>query len=739
MSVRVLTLLIASILAIAFQASSPGFEAPSPKSNASEAKFELDIQPILTARGCNSGPCHGKARGQNGFALSLLGFDADMDYQSLVKDARGRRVFPAAPEQSLLIQKGTGLVPHGGGAKIAVESEDYQLLIAWIRSGMPRVSASDPRLIQIEIHPEPKPLQPKEEVALKVVAKYSDGSLRDVTSTCAYQSNDPGYLSVNAEGVVKAGTLPGEATIMARYMGNIATWSSAIPNAESIEEAYYRDLPRNNFIDGLAYDKLAKLHLKPSEPCTDSQFLRRAYLDVIGRLPSSEEARRFLMDGSVEKRSALIDDLLNREEYTDFWANKWADLLRPNPYRVGIKATMTLDQWIRDAFRKNMPYDQFVAGLLTAQGSTFHNGAVTIFRDRRQPEEIVTMASQLFMGIRLECAKCHQHPFEVYGQKDFYSLAAYFGRVGYKGTGLSPPISGGEESILVKGEGQVRHPLTQEVLLPKPLTSDKGQEIPKGEDPREYLMRWLTESENPYFAQVAVNRVWADLFGMGLVDPVDDMRATNPPSNPALLQALAKHFREVGYDQKALLKTILSSRLYALSSGPNASNRTDLRNYSRHYRQRMRAEVLADAIADVTLVPDDYAAVAPGSRAMQLWTHRIGSEILDAFGRPDPNQDPPCERTPDSTVVQALHLMNAPAIQKKVTAENGRCRQLAQSETPIEQVLDELYLTTYSRFPTEVEKADLLKVYDHQKEKRREFIEDVMWSLINSPEFLYKD
>ncbi|MFM8401829.1 MAG: DUF1549 domain-containing protein, partial [Pirellula sp.] len=336
-------------------------------------KFELDIQPILTARGCNSGPCHGKSRGQNGFALSLLGFDSDMDFRSIVTDARGRRVQPASPADSLLLQKATAQLPHGGGKKLEPDSPDYQTLFQWIQSGFPRTSESDPVLTRVSILPEPKPLAPGEELNLKVSATYSDGSVRDVTSTSAYQSNEPAVLAVKPNGLVKAGSLPGEATIMARYMGNIATWSSAIPRPDPVDPKLYAELPRKNFIDDLVYQRLAQLNIVPSKPASDPQFLRRVFIDVIGRQPTSDEARSFLQDTNPNKRNALIDSLLERPEYADNWANKWADLLRPNPYRVGIKAVLSLDTWIRDAFRQNIPYDQFVRGILTARGSNWKN------------------------------------------------------------------------------------------------------------------------------------------------------------------------------------------------------------------------------------------------------------------------------------------------------------------------------------------------------------------------------
>ena len=703
-----------------------------------KAKFEIDIQPILTARGCNSGPCHGKSRGQNGFALSLLGFDAEMDYRSIVTDARGRRVAPATPADSLLLLKATAQLPHGGGKKLQTDSPDYQTLLAWIESGFPRISESDPTLTQVSISPAPKPLAPGEELNLRVTASYSDGSTRDVTQTSAYQSNEPAVLAVKPDGTIRAGSLPGEATIMARYMGNIATWSSAIPRPDPVDPNTYAQLPRKNFIDDLVYQRLAHLNIVPSKPASDSQFLRRAFIDVIGRQPTSDEARDFLQDPNPEKRITLIDALLERPEYADNWANKWADLLRPNPYRVGIKAVLSLDTWIREAFRQNLPYDQFVRGVLTARGSNWKNGAVTIFRDRREPDEIVTMASQLFLGIRLDCAKCHQHPFEVYGQHDFYSFAAFFSRVGFKGTGLSPPISGGEETVLVKSSGDVKHPLTGKALTPKIL---RGSEVPisEGDDPREKLVDWMVSESNPTFAHVAVNRVWAELFGVGIVDPVDDLRATNPPSNPQLLDQLATHFRSIGFNQKELLKTILQSHTYALASEPNETNRGDHRNFSRHYRQRLRAEVLADAICDITETTQPYSGSPNGTRAMQLWTVRTESELLDAFGRPDPNQDPPCERIPESTVVQALHLMNAPAIASKITDENGRAKRLANSEMPPEKILDELYLATFSRFPEATELSDLASEFGKPNNDRRKLVEDILWSMLNSPEFTHKD
>jgi hypothetical protein len=700
--------------------------------------FELDIEPILTARGCNSGPCHGKSGGQNGFALSLFGFDPNFDFEAIVRAGRGRRVSPATPDYSLLLLKGTAEVPHGGGRKLERGSEDFQTLVRWIENGFPRSTAEDRKLEQISFEPPPHAMSPENQESLRVIAHYNDGSTRDVTTNCSFQSNEPAIVSVQHDGTLRSSKFPGEATIMARYMGRIATWNTSIPRPNPISAEQYAALPVNNFIDTAVWNKLKQLNILPSPAVGDATFLRRAYLDVIGRLPTATEAETFLSDVNSNKRTILIDTLLERPEYADFWANKWADLLRPNPYRVGIKATMSLDHWLRDVFRQNLPHDEFARRLITARGSTWRNGAVTVFRDRRSPDEVVTMMSQLFLGVRLDCAKCHQHPFEVYSQKDFYSLAAYFSRVGYKGTGLSPPISGGEEIVTLSQRGEVKHPRTGEVLSPAPLYGS-AEAIGEEEDPREAFVRWLTAPDNHYFHRVAVNRVWADLFGIGIVDPVDDLRATNPPSNPELLEALANQFRQDGLDQKKLLRWIMTSHVYSLSSLPNETNASDVRNFSRHYRQRLRAEVAADAIVDITEVPTHYEGMPEDSRAMAMWTHRSDSDFLDAFSRPDPNQDPPCERMAEATVVQALHLMNSNRLQEKLSHESGRAARLAATDQAPDVLIKHIYLTIYNRLPTAEETMTILPEFSVAERSRRQVIEDLMWSLINTPEFIYKD
>lgn len=734
-------------------ADAPRAAEPTPVQSIS---FELDVQPVLTAAGCNSGACHGKQRGQNGFQLSLFGFDSDFDFAAIAEHARGRRVFPAVPAESLLLRKATADIPHGGGERFDQESDAYRTLAAWIEQGAPRALADEPELLQVELAETSFRLQAGAAQRLRVVARYSDQTERDVTGLATYVSNEAAVVAVSADGVLTAGQLPGETAVMARYMNHIQVAEVVIPFSGSRQPAEYTALPRANFIDDLIFKKLAVAATLPSEPVDDATFLRRATTDLIGRFPTVEEAREFLETESENKREYLIDALLDKPEYADHWANQWADLLRPNPYRVGIKAVLNYDQWIREQFRGNAPYDEFARRLITAQGSTWRNGSVTLYRDRRTPDEMATLVSQLFLGVRLECAKCHHHPFENWSQDDFYQFAAFFANVSFKGTGISPPISGGEETVFTSAKGEVRHPLTGQVmpaeplfgeLPPVPAAADDRNPADAPVDLRAQLAEWMTSRDNPYFAQVQVNRVWVALMGRGLVEPVDDLRSTNPASNPQLLNALAEYFQQNDYDLKALIKVIALSNAYAFSSLPNETNLADRLNYSRHYRHRFRAEVLADAIADITETEHTMGGMPAGSRANQVWTHRVSSLFLDTFGRPDENQDPPCERTSDSTVTQALHLMNSRELDSRVRSDSGRAARLASSQATATEIAEELYLAIFSRYPTpaELEYASGLVSGSPQAlsepasgeqsaEARRRAIEDLMWAMLNAPE-----
>ncbi|HEX4148753.1 MAG TPA: DUF1549 domain-containing protein, partial [Pirellulales bacterium] len=488
-----------SAVLLLWVAALAGISAPSAAAS-DVPSFRLDVLPVLSAAGCNSGACHGKSRGQNGFRLSLGAFDPEGDYASIVEQSRGRRISPAAPRSSLLLRKATAEVPHGGGRRCDEGDPAYETLLRWIAAGAPRAADDETRLLGISIAIEPGSKQ-----QLAIFAHYSDGSRRDVTALCSYQSSDPMVARVSPAGNVETGSMPGQATVMVRFMGHVATHVVTQPYGERAGDDFYEHLPRRNFIDELIWNKLRELGLRPAPAAEDATLHRRAWLDIVGRLPPADEVRQYLADKSSDKRARLIDRLLERAEFADYWANQWADLLRPNPYRVGIKPTIVLDAWLRDAFRANMPYDRFASELITARGSTWRHGPAVIWRDRRTPEEAATMVGQLFMGTRLECARCHDHPFESWRQDDFFALAAFFARVGYKGAPLLPPISGGEELIFTAEEGEYLHPRTQRPVAPRALSGGRQVALDTA-DPREALADWLVADDNPYFARAAVNR-----------------------------------------------------------------------------------------------------------------------------------------------------------------------------------------------------------------------------------------
>jgi len=690
----------------------------------------------LNRAGCAAGACHAKADGQNGFKLSVFSYDTRHDYHAIVKAARGRRVFPAAPDESLLLQKPLATVPHEGGQRFEHGSSTHQLLVRWLREGMIYSSTNEPALERISVMPAERRYRKGAVQQLLVEAHYSDGSRRDVTALAGFAENDREMASVDEQGRITVGQLTGGAVVVARYMGFVADSQILVPADRVLPESEYAAIPRNNFLDEHAFAQFRRLGLFPSELCTDAEFLRRAKLDALGILPTPDEVRAFLADTAPNKRQRLIAGLLEDPAYADYWANKWADLLRPNSDRVGVKSVFVLDQWLREQFRANRPYDQFVREILLAEGSNHRQGPAVIYRDRREPPELTTMFSQLFLGTRLECAKCHHHPNEKWSQDDFYQMAAFFGGVRQKGAGLSPPISAGTETFYFAAGGSVKHPVSGQVMKPRPPDGPELK-LPDTADPRVALADWLTAPENPFFAKAAVNRVWAGFFGRGLVEPVDDFRISNPCVNPALLDALARDFAAHGYDFKHLIRTILESRLYQLSSTPNDSNLADTRNFSRAYRRRLPAEVLLDAVNQATSVPDTFAAMSPGSRAMETWSYKINSHFLDAFGRPNSSSDCPCERDRQLSVVQSLHLMNSRNLQSKLDDPQGRARKLAGSSRPPAEIVTELYLVLLSRLPTSEELAVATRAFGAAGATVENATVDVFWALMNSPEFVF--
>ncbi len=717
--------------------------------------FVRDVLPVLAKSGCSAGACHAKADGQNGFKLSVFSYDPSADYAEIVKEARGRRIFPASPNESLLLLKSTGSVEHGGGQRIDVGSDAHQLLVRWVRAGMPYEAPRESALVGISVSPREGSYRKQAAQKLSVVARYADGSTRDVTRLSEYVANEKEIAQVDDHGAVQVGSLSGEAVVVARYMGFVDASRVTVPADETLPPERYAALPVHNFIDELANAHFRKLGLFPSDLCSDDEFIRRAYLDTLGVLPTEAEVREFLklspgvavrgsgaeavsMEERRLRRSALIERLLDRPELVDFWANKWADLLRPNPDRVGVKSIFTMDQWLRDWFRSGRPYDEFAREILLAEGTNHRDGPVVVYRDRREPPELTTLFSQLFLGVRLECAKCHHHPNEKWSQDDFYQFAAVFGPMKQKGAGLSPPISAGTETFFFAPGGAVHHPVTGAVMKPK---APDGPElnVESNEDPRAAFSEWLTQPSNPFFARAAVNRVWASFFGRGFVEPVDDFRVSNPASNEPLLEALAREFASHGYDLKRLMRTILESRTYQLSSTPNEYNLADTRNFSRSYRRRLPAEVLLDAVNDLTGIGDDFNGCPPGTRAIQTWSYKVSSQFMDAFGRPNSSSDCPCERDLKTSVVQALHLMNSRRLHEKLASREGRVWQLASSPRSAAEIVVELYLSAFSRLPTatELEAATAVFPEGASPSVRQTATEDVLWALLNSAEFVF--
>ena len=700
--------------------------------------FVRDVLPSLGKSGCNAGACHAKADGQNGFRLTVFSFDPKSDYRNIVDGARGRRIFPSDPAESLLLLKATQTVPHEGGQRLERGSDDWQTLVSWIGSGMAYQNENEPAVRSLTVLPASRRYKKGAAQRLVVQARYSDDSVRDVTALASFDSNDKQIASVSGDGLLTVDHLSGQAVVVARYMGMVGDSQVIVPADNLLPEERYQTLAANNFIDELAWARFRQLGLFPSEPCSDAEFLRRASLDTLGILPTPEEARAFLADTAPDKRERAIDRLLEHPAWADHWAVKWADLLRPNPDRVGVKGVFLLDQWLRESFRQNKPYDQLVREIVLAQGNTHRLGPAVIYRDRREPAELTTMFSQLFLGVRLDCAKCHHHPNEKWSQEDFYRMAAFFSPLKTKGGGISAPISGGNETFFATAGAVMKHPVTGEVLPPQPPDGPAAV-VPDKEDPRVALADWMLDPANPFFAKAMSNRVWAQFFGKGIVDPVDDFRLSNPPSNPALMDALAAELVRLKYDGKALARVIMRSRLYQLSAEPNETNTADTRNFSRSYRRRLAAETMADAVADITGVPTKYPGMPIGARAVNGWTYKIDSRTMEAFGRPNSSSDCPCERNVKPSIGQALHLMNSDILQSKLSsAEAGaRVQRLATGGAPAGEVVTELYLACYGRPPEAEELQAATAGFPEDPAARRQAIEDVLWALLNSAEFVF--
>ncbi|WP_417739661.1 DUF1549 domain-containing protein [Rosistilla oblonga] len=690
--------------------------------------FPDQITPIFTKFGCNGGGCHGKSGGQNGFRMSLLGFEPQEDYEWLVAEGRNRRVFPTSPDHSLLLQKASGVVPHGGGSLVATDSPSYRVMRRWIAQGMPYGSPDDPVVVGIDVLPLEMTMQRGSAQQLTVVARYSDGSTQDVTRTTAFESNDTSMAEVDDAGLVSVDKLSGSVAVMARYQGHVGVFRASIPLGLEVPAPESLSNP----IDGWVFENLQELGLPPSPTCDDVTFLRRATIDIVGRLPSIEETRAFIDDTDPERREKLIDRLLASPDYASHFATKWSAILRnKRNAATDRESTFAFYRWLHEAFDNNVPYDQWVRGLLTASGSPDRNAAVGWYREVKDPESLTEDTAQLFMGLRLQCARCHHHPFEVWSQQDYYGLTAFFSRVGRK-TGDTP----GELLVVHRpGNATATNPKNKQAVPPtslgnEPLTVDAW------DDPRTELADWLTNPDNPFFARAIVNRYWKHYFGRGLVDPEDDMRVTNPASNPKLLDGLAQWFVDSGYDLKALTHLICTSQTYQRSSEPNDWNADDKLNFSRFYPRRLAAETLLSAIDTVTEVPTQFAGMPAGTSPYELPDNGFNSYFLSVFGRPAGSSACECERSGESNLAQCLHLINSKEVQSKLTGAGGRIARLAAEKSADDALVEELYLAALSRKPIESE-AKAATDYLASKPDRRLAIEDLVWAIINTKEFLF--
>ena len=705
--------------------------------------FVNDVVPILTKASCNSGACHAKAgNGQNGFRLSLLGFEPRDDFEHIVKEGHGRRVFPAAPDQSLLLLKAANTVPHGGGKRLDPGSEGFQRLVRWIGEGMPYGEETDSKLISIDVQPSRGMIKTRGEQQLKVTAHFSDGQTRDVSDLALYEPNDKAMAEADERGHVKILDIPGNVAIMVRYQGMVAVSIVSIPLGAPVGP-----MPaEKNFIDKFVFANLKQVGIPPSPVCDDATFLRRVSLDVAGRLPSVEESQEFLASKDTDRRDRLIETLLSSPDYADYFANKWTALLKnKRDDSSDITSNFAFHSWVRDGLLANKPYNQTVRELLAATGTIGDNPAVAWYKRVLEPQQQLEDVAQLFLGVRMQCAQCHHHPFERWSQNDYYSLGAFFSRVGRK-----PTSTRGEDVIFHKrGMAQLENKKTKIPLKPAVL-GGQALAISQDEDPRLKLADWMSDPSNPFFAKALVNRYWKHFFKRGLVEPEDDLRETNPATNPELLDSLANHFVASGYDLKALVRVLTTSNTYQLSAIPNAYNGIDRQNFSHYYPKRLQAEVLLDALDQLTGAKTDFADVPAGTRAIALPdnSYNRSSPFLKVFGRPEGASVCECERVQSPSLGQSLHLMNAPDVKAKLTAPGGRAELLSKSNKSDSEKVRELYLAAYSREPT-ADESHVAESYlakprvDAQGNPRdpatakREAYEDLLWAIINTKEYLF--
>ncbi|MCH9654897.1 MAG: DUF1549 and DUF1553 domain-containing protein [Planctomycetes bacterium] len=702
--------------------------------------FTEDVIPALTKAGCNQGACHGGQFGQGNFKLSLLGYAPEQDFHSIVRESIERRVSRLSPMDSLLLKKAINAVPHGGGKRMDVESPEFLTLQAWIAGGAVTPTEKEARLVDIQITPHEHQYHADDTKQLRVLANYNDGSQRDVTHRARFDSLKSGVAEVSEAGLVTIKS-QGQTAIMVRYRG-LANISMVVQSfADNVD---LRDFVPANFVDQHVKSRWKKIGLKPSPVCSDEQFIRRAYLASIGTLPASERVEAFITSNDKHKRNALIDELLGLtgdpkrdiyiEEWSAYWSQKWGDLLRNNRDQVGEIGMWAFANWIRASLRENKPIDQFVREILLAQGSIYQNGQANFYKVSNNPTDLAETTAEVFLGVRLQCAKCHQHPFESYSQTDYYGMAAFFTRVTTK---RSSDFGGfGNDTVVrLKSSGYIKHPRTGKIIPPTPLGQQPLDSV-QSRDLRRPLAEWLTSPRNTLFAKNIVNRTWGYLMGVALVEPMDDMRATNPASNPELLNTLAADFVKNGYDLRKLMRSIMRSKTFQLSSTSTKENAGDSQFFSHYPTKRLPAEVLLDAIDVACGTQERFSGVPLGTRAIELPDPKFSSYFLDTLGRPQRIVSCECERTAEPNLAQVLQMANGELVQRKLSDKKGRIASLIEKKSTDEAAIKELYLTTLNRHPTSLDLKNCGTILASASD-RRTGLEDILWALINGREFLF--
>ena len=689
--------------------------------------FKLDVMPIWMKAGCNTGSCHGAARGKDGFRLSLFGFDPDGDYLRITREMPGRRIDFSVPESSLMIEKSIGVVPHTGGKRFEKESEPSQIIMDWISAGCPRDADNVATCVALELYPKDGVLDGQGDTQqVTARAKYSDGTDRDVTSLALYLSNNDTSAAISPDGTITAGAR-GEAFVMARF----ATFTVGSHFVVLPKGLVYEDKPKSsfNYIDELVNLKLKKLRIDPSGRSSDESFLRRVYVDLVGQVPSEDEYQRFMSSTEPDKRDKLIDELLGRKEFTEVWVSKWAEwLMMRSSNQTSLKSITLYYTWLSEQIADNVPLDKMVREILGASGGTFKNPPTNFYQIEQDRLKVAENVAQIFMGMRTQCAQCHNHPFDRWTMDDYYSFAAFFSQIGRKqGEDYR------EQIVFNSGGGEVNHLVGGRVMPPVFLGG--GPADVAGKDRREVLADWLASPKNPYFAQNFVNRIWHHFFNIGIVEPVDDVRVSNPASNAPLLAELAKRFTESNYDFKGLVRDICRSEAYQRTTEKNASNVTDERNFASQTLRRIKAESMLDILSQVTSTKDKFPRLPLGSRAVQIADGATSTYFLTTFGRATRETACSCEVKMEPTLSQALHLMNGDTTNNKIQ-QGGLVAALLKDKVPPDQIVEKLYVRCLSRKPTPEEAAALQPLFAEGNDIKRS-LDDVFWALLNSREFLF--